>query len=117
MFGRGVHGTFESGTHLHFEPCLKTCLCIPVIYRHQNVLLSSAQFSIVMLLQRWFNLTERNEQNLELQWIFSEIGLNLNWVWPEIFSAFFEVCSQNLSLKMHSFGFSYLIKSFTEITE
>ena len=47
-YGCGIHWNFVCGIHLHFGTYFKTCLWNPGTYRHKTVLLSSAQFGVVM---------------------------------------------------------------------
>ena len=48
VFVRGIHRNVVSRIHLHFGTCLKISLWNPGTYRHKIVLLSSAQFGLVM---------------------------------------------------------------------
>ena len=46
----GIHWSFVWGIHLHFGTYFKTCLWNPRTFRYKIVLLSSAQFGLVMVL-------------------------------------------------------------------
>ena len=78
-------------------------------------------------IQWWFKLSGQNEQNLNFQTRFSQIGLRLDKKWreqklirfsPELIWCYFfsETLNQNFTPKMGHFGFFQLIKSYAEIT-
>ena len=50
VFVCGIHWNCVCGIHLHFGTYFKTCLWNPGTYRHKIVLLSTAQFGLVMLI-------------------------------------------------------------------
>ena len=77
--------------------------------------------------QCWFKLSGQNEQNLNFQTRFSQIGLRLDkkgrgqkllrispeLIWCHFFS---EILNINFNPKMGHFGFFQLIKNYTETT-
>ena len=76
--------------------------------------------------QCWFKLSGQNEQILNFQTRFSQIGLRLDKKWREqkvlrissklIWCHFFsEILNENFTPKMGHFGFFQLIKNYTEI--
>ena len=71
IFVRGIHWNFVIGIHLHFGTYLKTCHWNPGTYRHKIVRLSSAQFGLVMPIEKdfkksWtrFELDEGSSKNI-----------------------------------------------------
>ena len=80
-----------------------------------------------LFIQCWFKLSGQNEQNLNFQTRFSQIGLKLDKKWREqkllrilsklIWCYFFsEILNQNFTPKMGHFGFFQLIMNYTETT-
>ena len=79
------------------------------------------------IVQCWFKLSGRNEQNLNFQTRFSQIGLRLEktWRWqkllkisPELIWCHFfsEILNKKFTPKMGHFGFFQLIKNYAETT-
>ena len=85
------------------------------------------EFELGTTIQCWFKLYGRNEQNLNFQTRFSQIGLRLDKKWTEqkllrispelIWCHFFaEILNKNFTPKMGHFGFFKLIKNYAETT-
>ena len=79
------------------------------------------------VLQCWFKLSGQNEQNLNFQTRFSQIGLRLDKKWrgqkllrisPELIWCHFfsEILNKNFTPKLGHFGFFQLIKNYAETT-
>ena len=84
-------------------------------------------FFIDLNIQCWFKLSGRNQQNLNFQTRFSQIGLRLDKMWrgqkllrisPELIWCHFftEILNKNFTPKMGHFGFFQLIKNYAETT-
>ena len=82
---------------------------------------------VVGVVQCWFKLSGQNEQNLNFQTRFSQIGLRLDKKWrgqkflrisPELIGCHFfsEILNKNFTPKMGHFGFCQLIKNYAETT-